>query len=645
MPPTFHSSLAHGATMHPATRRSGMPAGWLLGSLTLHLGSVIAGTTSVPPAEPSPEVIASLIARLGDADFQARETASAELKAIGPAAVDALLAAAELDRDLEVALRARWLVDTIPLGMPHDPPEVTRLLESYKQRDFAQRVRVMHRLLRVDDDAGIEALARIIRLERSPEGSRVAAALLVREWQADDRWWPTIAAHAVTGLGSSARPAASFARAVIDFSAATTPAAREEALAAATAALTNLERTDGDQGSRREAADDLAEDDEETSSGGDLTEVGRIFARTRIGMLLAAGHKDEAIAAAKALLAAQWEGLPAAQLVAPTIDTLAWGTNLGIPGIVDQIHDARPDLLTAHPIVGCAAAAAERARGDLGRATALADAAFAAIKAPGGGRNGRLMMQSGAFQARWGCTDWALRAYNAVLDDPQSLPFDYCQTVLTAAEYLHELEREDEAAAALARLVGPNPPRRDFNLEQQLAQLGRDERGVRARAEFFASCAAAARGDAAERRRLVEAALRSLGKDVDSLIALYKLPDNTPDQRSDAVRRINEALRQIENEIQAVPDDTTGYNEYAWLVANTEGDAEKATRYSKQSLVTAFDNSSYLDTLAHCRAAAGDFDGAVRWQSLAVRHEPHNRTIRKTLERFEAMAAKANAKP
>lgn len=642
MPLTFHSSLAHGAAMHPATRRSGIPAGGLLGSLILHLGSVIAGTTSVPPAEPSPEAIASLIARLGDADFQARETASAELKAIGPAAVDALLAAAELDRDLEVALRARWLVDTIPLGMPHDPPEVTRLLESYKQRDFAQRVRVMHRLLRVDDDAGIEALARIIRLERSPEGSRVAAALLVREWQADNRWWPKIAARAVTGLGSSARPAAAFARAVIDFAAATTPAARDEALAAAAKALTHLERTDGDHGSRREAADDAGVDDEETSSGGDLTEVGRIFARTRIGMLLAAGHKDEAIAAAKALLAAQWEGLPGPQLVAPTIDTLVWGTNLGIPGVVDQIHDTRPDLLAAYPLVACAAAAAERARGDLGRATALADAAFAAIKAPGGGRNGRLMMQSGAFQARWGCTEWALRAYNAVLDDPQSLPLDYCQTALTAAEYLHELEREDEAAAALGRLVGPNPPRRDFNLEQQLAPLGRDERSVRARADFFASCAAAARGDAAERRRLVEAALRSLGKDVDSLIALYHLPDNTPDQRSDAVRRINEALRQIENEIQAVPDDTTGYNEYAWLVANTEGDAEKATRYSKQSLVTAFDSASYLDTLAHCRAAAGDLDGAVRWQSLAVRHEPHNRTIRKTLERFEAKAA---AKP
>jgi tetratricopeptide (TPR) repeat protein len=643
MPPT--PSIPHGATMHLSARRSGMASEWLLFALLLTIGPAVAGTTSAPPTEPSTEAIAALIARLGDTDFQRRETASAELKAIGPAAVDALLAAAELDRDLEVALRARWLVDTIPLGMPHDLPEVTRLLESYKQRDFATRVRVMHRLLRVDDDAGIEALARIIRLERSPEGSRVAAALLVREWQADNRWWPAIAARATAGLGSSARPAAAFTRAVIELSAAQTPAARDAALAAAATALAHLERTDGDHGPQQEGADEEDEDVDQGRSGADATEVGRIFARTRIAMLLAAGRKDEATAAAKALLAAQWDGVPAAQIPSRTIETLTWGTDLGIPEIVDQIHDARPDLIAANPLLACAAAAAERARGDLGRATALADAAFAAIQAQGGGRNSRLMMQSGLLMARWGCVDWAVRAYTAVLDDPQSLPYEYCYTAILAAEYLHELGREEEAAACLGRLFGPNPPRRDFNVEQQLAQIGRDHRATHARADFFASCAAATRGDAVERRRLLEAALRSLGKDVDSLIALYHLPDNTPDQRSDAVRRINEALRQIENEIQSVPDDTNGYNEYAWLVANTEGDADKATRYSKQSLVKSFDNSSYLDTLAHCRAAAGDLAGAVRWQSLARRHEPHNHTIEKNLERFEAMAAKAAAKP
>ena len=117
------------------------------------------------------------------------------------------------------------------------------------------------------------------------------------------------------------------------------------------------------------------------------------------------------------------------------------------------------------------------------------------------------------------------------------------------------------------------------------------------------------------------------------------MPDNTPAQRAQAVARINEALAQIDGEIQAVPDDANGYNEYAWLVSNTEGDIQKATRYSKLSLVKSFDNSSYLDTLAHCHAAAGDLPAAIRTQRLAQRQEPHNRTIARNLEQFRRAAA------
>jgi acyl CoA:acetate/3-ketoacid CoA transferase len=92
-------------------------------------------------------------------------------------------------------------------------------------------------------------------------------------------------------------------------------------------------------------------------------------------------------------------------------------------------------------------------------------------------------------------------------------------------------------------------------------------------------------------------------------------------------------------EIQALPDDANGYNEYAWLVANTEGDVRKAVRYSKKSLEISFDNPSYLDTLAHCRFAAGDHAAAVRTQAIAQRLEPHNRTILRNLERFRSHAS------
>jgi HEAT repeat protein len=141
---------------------------------------------AAPPtagAEPSADDIARLITALGDADYAVRETAAARLSALGPPAADALLTAAETTTDLEVALRARWLAESIAAGSPDDPPEVAAELTRFARADFDTRVRIMHRLLRLDDDAGIEPLARIVRLERSLAGSRVAAALLAREWR------------------------------------------------------------------------------------------------------------------------------------------------------------------------------------------------------------------------------------------------------------------------------------------------------------------------------------------------------------------------------------------------------------------------------------------------------------------------------
>ena len=72
--------------------------------------------------------VATLVAQLGDADYAIRETAATRLAALGAAAADALLAAAETSDDIEVALRARWLVrelpaDSLAIGRPGDPPE------------------------------------------------------------------------------------------------------------------------------------------------------------------------------------------------------------------------------------------------------------------------------------------------------------------------------------------------------------------------------------------------------------------------------------------------------------------------------------------------------------------------------------------
>jgi hypothetical protein len=605
------------------------PAGRAAAVAVLCLGFACAAAAGGPDAEPAPEELAALVARLGDDDYIQRESAAAQLNAIGPAAVDALLAAAEVSDDLEVALRARWLVDTITLNTPRDTAEVAKLLERFNGKRIAERVQVMHRLLRVDDDAGIEPLARIVRLDRSSIGSRVAAALLAREWRPDDPYWKGMCPRITAGLGGSSRPAAEFLRSLVAFSQADA-AARGAHLDAAGKALAALARGGAD-----EARADADAAGGETSGGlADMTL--QIFQRCRIQMLLAGGRRPEAVAEVARLVDACLDGSREKDpetVAAEVADLLVWSAERGVTEAVDAVSRARPELCDDQPLVGYAAAVCERARKAQPRAETLADTAFKNAHADFANR-----LQHAILLAKWGGTEWADREYRSVLDDAQTPGAQFALAAIMYSEFLHDQEREAEAAGSLRRLFEEHVDRKGGDNQAILQQIGRDPRSVRSRMHYFESCAAALRGDAAGRRRAIEESLRSYPKDVDALIALHSLPDSTAEQRTHAVARIHAAQSQIDGEIQAVPDDSNGYNEYAWLVANTLGDVQKAMRYSKLSLIKSFDNSSYLDTLAHCRAAAGDHAGAIRTQSLALRQEPHNRTIRRNLERFRKAA-------
>lgn len=567
--------------------------------------------------------IAALITALGDEDYHRREAAAAELKSLGPGAIDALLAAAETDGDLEVALRARWLVEAIPLDAPHDPPEVAKLLARFKRREFPERVQAMHRLLRVDGDAGIEPLARVVRLDPSTAGSRVAAALLAREWRDDDPDWPHVRRRIESGLGPSTRPSARFLSSLVAFSGTRDQSDRAAALATAAEALGDLRSATSDDAD----AGNFDEQDERVVVG----HTGLIFERCHVRMLAAAGRRDAAVTAAAALITASLASIRDPDDDATDcVDAIAWAVEAGLPEAVEAILAERA-FATGRPVVNAAIAHAERARGR----EAAAAARFTATLEPGAKPQFIDRLQAAILLARWGRVDWAVQCYDSLLA-AESGGAEAALAAIMYSEFLHDLGRDREAADCLRRIF-PADDGNDGRVPA-LEQLGRDPRTIRSRMHFFDSCARAAAGDAAGCREALERALAAYPKDVDALIAIYAFPDSTPEQRSDAVRRIRLALARIEEEIQAVPDPANEYNEYAWLVANTEGDLEKAVRYSKLSLVKSFDNSSYLDTLAHCHAAAGRYDVAVRTQRLARRNEPHNRTIQRNLARFEKLA-------
>lgn len=595
---------------------------------------------AAPTTEPAtPEAIAALVGRLGDADYAARETAAVRLLELGGAAADALLTAAETSGDLEVALRARWLVESVPtvLGAPDDPPAVTTLLERYQSSAEADRARLLLRLLRLDDDAGIAALARVVRLERSSTLSRLAARLLVREWLPDDPFWPALRARITAGLGSSGRPAARFLQSLVAFSESVSEDDRRRHAAAAEAALALLEGT---------ASSDerpVAIDQEETDEGTALVVTGnadavRDLRRCLCAMQVQAGLRDRALAQAARLLGVHQAASPrdpvAAAGDAVIAEDLVWLTERGLPEAVLLMERRWPGLETDDPLSGYAVAIALVAAGERGRADTVADAARDRLRQGQTGFAARLRVV--LRLVRWGAVDWAMREYDTLVADPALPAVEFAWASILYSEFLHDQGRNDRAADILQPVVSGRPGSVGEEPERVLPRLDRDPRTATSRMLYFRSCAAAERGDDGDRRRFLEEAVQAYPRDVDVLIALYRLPDTAPQQRGSVQALVGKALTRIEEEIQALPDDPNGYNEYAWLVSNTEGDVAKATRYSRRSLETSFDSPSYLDTLAHCQAAAGDFARAVRTQSLARRLEPHNRTIERNLRRFEA---------
>jgi hypothetical protein len=142
---------------------------------------------SKPGGGPEVDEVSQWIEDLGNPSFEIRELAEAELAALGFAAFDALTVAEESD-DLEISQRARFLLRSMTASWVResDPPEVKKLLEGYEQQTEVGRNDILQRLALMPDDAGVNALCRLARYEKSPLYSkRAALEVMFRRSRAD----------------------------------------------------------------------------------------------------------------------------------------------------------------------------------------------------------------------------------------------------------------------------------------------------------------------------------------------------------------------------------------------------------------------------------------------------------------------------
>jgi tetratricopeptide (TPR) repeat protein len=235
-----------------------------------------------------------------------------------------------------------------------------------------------------------------------------------------------------------------------------------------------------------------------------------------------------------------------------------------------------------------------------------------------------------------GLNAWSEGEFNQVLKiGPRNTIYALRVSPLLA-EWQHDRLQDQQAAETLRLTIDAM----DQNARQrnQGQNEGRDPAGLRARMNYFLACEAEKNGDVARQTELLDAAIVLDPAEADVLIALYRLPDQDAARREKTLKMIDLAAEAFRRQIEEDPNQPNGYNQYAWLVGNTEGDRQRALRYSQKSLELSPDEPGYLDTLAHCYFGLGDYENAVKYQTRAVELDRHSQQMTRALERFRKAA-------
>jgi len=622
----------------------------------------LATATAQQPSEaplgrmPREADVGALIEQLGHPSYAMRVRARESLERMGLQAFDDLHEA-QYHPDSEIAMTARYLVGSLMVSWSTDtdPPAVREALDEYGAQTDAERQNRMDRLAELPGRQGLAALARLVRFETSLRLSREAALAIMRGPMSEDVAVRRGEASTIREvLGQNARQAADWLRVYAD------DLEKGEYSAAAWSRLIAQQRLAVDEGNDSAATRPA------------VLELVRVCA-TRAAR---AGQIDQALAVASEHL----------DLIPPRsdelIDACSWAIDNKLHPLVLKLRARHPAPFARHPILLYGAAEATLA-GDMGNtnspteaatkaADELAIAAAAIDPLPMHGTEAAEAMSPKAIeeiaqrhretgrslQSR-GLFRWAEREYRHIID---SLPSDAILAANARAELavmFGELNRHQEVVDALEPIIDRTDKDQAYarRLQSQALNVARLKSTMMYH-KGLAATSKRADQDAATARETLLAALELEPDNVDILIAMYRA-DGDEEWQKLVRRRIQSVALMFENQIEAIklqsqarirfPDLgarlAQGYNQYAWLICNTEGDKKKALQYSLKSLELTPDNPAQLDTCGRCYFALGDYENAVRVQRRAVKIEPHSPPLLRQLEEFEAALAAKNREP
>lgn len=593
---------------HRSCRRLLMPATALLAGMAV--GPVASSVWAAPATDHRPTAeadalqvrITQLIEQLGDDRFAARERAERELLAIGRGAFDQLKAA-ESFPDPEIAARARFLARQLVFewAQPDDPAFLREWMSDYGRGTADDRKTIVDQLAPRPEEAALTALCRIVRYDEAESVSRYAAIAVAQVQPSNLAQIAERRKLITAGIGRSKRTAARWLQTYL------------------------LQFTDP------QAA--LAEWREHTiaqraAASPDSLEFVLGLLRQQAMVLDRLGRQKESLDKWYEMFALDMDdahGL-AGQLIRQLIAAGRWAE-------IDRLVIEHRQRLRNKPSLLYLAARARLEQEDVDKAEKLADLAFSLTD------DVQLRLQVADQLSSQGHFDWANREFREVIDklaveSPESA---YARTRL--ATILFDHQQFEEAVLPLGELLEKAKSERAVR-ELLDSFPGMGIRELSARCEFYRACHHEKLGQPKEQRVHLEKALEQNPEDIDVVIAMHRLPGDES-YRKKVRAHVARAAKTLEREISRNPDSALQLNNWAWLIANTEGDFTKALKRAQRAVELADEDSlaGHLDTLARCYFTAGDLENAIGQQKRSIELDPHTKQLQRQLAEFETAIA------
>lgn len=599
------------------------------------LTALLAGATWSGPsddlraADQPPAQVNKLIEQLGSPHYATRERAATELSQLGLEAFDALHAAQTSD-DVEVAERARYLLHSMKVvwSRPSDSADVKRLLKDYGRQPEEERHSRIDQLGALDSAAGLDALCRLVRYEMSITLAKEAALLVMSSTDfASEQHRGALRKSVAEQIGDSQRPGAlwlsTYVRSLDE------PAMTAEEWQKLITAERQLLVQHGDAQSSNRIVRDLY--------------------RWQADYLQRLDRKSEAEDAARHMIAHS-DG-SREQLV----EIIDWLMQRKSWGVVDEVAEKHPTRFAEDALLLYRLAEAQAERGAKEMAEKTADRAFALTPE----ESQRHLLVAYQLQDR-GRFDWSEREYRSVIKSVELVSREGVEARSMLAEMLHELQRDKDAAETLSDLV--KAVEADGAVADSINNLSlrRSPQELRSRMYFFTALDHLAKQETNHAKIALTKGAEANDEDADLLIVMHQLPGGESWKKKtqemidaaatefkrmvDEMQKLIELTDQESEQAEAKSIQAMFCNQYAWLIGNTDGDVQEAIRLSKRSLEIRPEAAGYMDTLAHCYFHAGDFENAVKWQSKAVKLEPHSGQIVRALAKFEKALAEKKSK-